>query len=881
MSRKGSKERDDDYIPPNPFEGLQQQAVIREAKCFSDLQVNATKCTAILTKILYLLNKGEKFTADEATDIFFGVTKLFQNQDIHLRRMVYLVIKDLSVESGNALMVINCLNKDMTSKTDMFRANSIRALAKIMEPGFVGQIERFLKQAVVDKNPFLVASTMVAGQHLFAKSSDVIKRWTGEVQEGMTSKNKMVQYHALSLMHLMKHTDKLAIAKMVQALVKNVPKGPLAQCLQIRVTTSVIRASSQPAAELVKFLLDTLHNKHAMVSVEAARALFTLDISPAQADTAIGAMNELLTGGSSASRFAAVRTLSQAVGKYPTSVSRCSAELEGLIGDANRSIATLAITTLLKTGSEGSIERLMKSITGFMSDISDEFKVVLVDAIRLLAVKFPHKYPALITFLATALRDEGGYKFKKSIVNTILGLIDSIPECKELALEQFCEFIEDCEFNDLSVKIINMIGEKGPECANPNKFIRFVFNRVVLEAPDVRCAAVDSLGRFGSAVPSLTDSVVVLLKRCLNDNDDEVRDRAVFNLAMLTKDTRIAHAMFFKPPPVPLKNLEVSLMAYLAGSSQAETFSLTKHILMVAADEPVKDESAAPANDGYYNEPEKAPAVPIVSSAYVNPHLQLLSSIPELKACGRLVCSSQAQALTEAEAEYVVTLIKHVYTRHVVLQFTVENNIDSQNLAQVQVDLQLPGDDAWPLDLLIPDPLVRFGKPGATFCVLDRTPDVYSSGPIAATLKFRTCDADDADDTGVDDEYQLEDVELRESDFMQPGEPIGNLEFRRVWEELGPKDEVIKQYALQLDSLQAGVTAVMALLGMQACESTATVPEGARSHAVNMTGLFDSELTVLSRTAFVVGPNNQGVKLKIAVRSTSAAVNSMLANAVR
>lgn len=49
--------------------------------------------------------------------------------------------------------------------------------------------------------------------------------------------------------------------------------------------------------------------------------------------------------------------------------------MEQLITDQNRSIATLAITTLLKTGAEASIERLMKQIGTFVNEISDEFKV--------------------------------------------------------------------------------------------------------------------------------------------------------------------------------------------------------------------------------------------------------------------------------------------------------------------------------------------------------------------------------------------------------------------------------------------------------------------------------------------------------------------------
>lgn len=79
------------------------------------------------------------------------------------------------------------------------------------------------------------------------------------------------------------------------------------------------------------------------------------------------------------SRFAAVRTLSKVAMTQPNAVTACNLDLENLIQDVNRSIATLAITTLLKTGSEGSVDRLMKSISSFLNDISDEFKIVVVE----------------------------------------------------------------------------------------------------------------------------------------------------------------------------------------------------------------------------------------------------------------------------------------------------------------------------------------------------------------------------------------------------------------------------------------------------------------------------------------------------------------------
>lgn len=80
---------------------------------------------------------------------------------------------------------------------------------------------------------------------------------------------------------------------------------------------------------------------------------------------------------------------------HPMAVTNCNIDMESLISDQNRSIATLAITTLLKTGNESSVDRLMKQITNFMSDIADEFKIVVVEAIRSLCLKFPLKYRAL------------------------------------------------------------------------------------------------------------------------------------------------------------------------------------------------------------------------------------------------------------------------------------------------------------------------------------------------------------------------------------------------------------------------------------------------------------------------------------------------------
>jgi coatomer protein complex subunit gamma len=46
----------------------------------------------------------------------------------------------------------------------------------------------------------------------------------------------------------------------------------------------------------------------------------------------------------------------------------------------------LAITTLLKTGAEGSVDRLMKQIATFVNEISDEFKIVVVQVTNIISL---------------------------------------------------------------------------------------------------------------------------------------------------------------------------------------------------------------------------------------------------------------------------------------------------------------------------------------------------------------------------------------------------------------------------------------------------------------------------------------------------------------
>ena len=96
----------------------------------------------------------------EATDVFFSVTKLYQSKDANLRRMVYLVIKEVCPSSDEVIIITSSLMKDMNSKTELYRANAIRVLCSITDAQLLLQIERYLKQVALLSAPLIHTATV-------------------------------------------------------------------------------------------------------------------------------------------------------------------------------------------------------------------------------------------------------------------------------------------------------------------------------------------------------------------------------------------------------------------------------------------------------------------------------------------------------------------------------------------------------------------------------------------------------------------------------------------------------------------------------------------------------------------------------------------------
>uniref|UniRef100_A0A2I2ZWD8 Coatomer subunit gamma n=1 Tax=Gorilla gorilla gorilla TaxID=9595 RepID=A0A2I2ZWD8_GORGO len=693
MLKKFDKKDEESGGGSNPFQHLEKSAVLQEARVFNETPINPRKCAHILTKILYLINQGEHLGTTEATEAFFAMTKLFQSNDPTLRRMCYLTIKEMSCIAEDVIIVTSSLTKDMTGKEDNYRGPAVRALCQITDSTMLQAIERYMKQAIVDKVPSVSSSALVSSLHLLKCSFDVVKRWVNEAQEAASSDNIMVQYHALGLLYHVRKNDRLAVNKMISKVTRHGLKSPFAYCMMIRVASKQLEEEDGSRdSPLFDFIESCLRNKHEMVVYEAASAIVNLPgCSAKELAPAVSVLQLFCSSPKAALRYAAVRTLNKVAMKHPSAVTACNLDLENLVTDSNRSIATLAITTLLKTGSESSIDRLMKQISSFMSEISDEFKV-----------------PATPRTPTLSFSLQGGFEYKRAIVDCIISIIEENSESKETGLSHLCEFIEDCEFTVLATRILHLLGQEGPKTTNPSKYIRFIYNRVVLEHEEVRAGAVSALAKFGAQNEEMLPSILVLLKRCVMDDDNEVRDRATFYLNVLEQKQKALNAGYIlNGLTVSIPGLERALQQYTLEPSE-KPFDLKSVPLATA---PMAEQRTESTPITAVKQPEK------VAATRQEIFQEQLAAVPEFRGLGPLFKSSpEPVALTESETEYVIRCTKHTFTNHMVFQFDCTNTLNDQTLENVTV--QMEPTEAYEVLCYVPARSLPYNQPGTCYTLV-------------------------------------------------------------------------------------------------------------------------------------------------------------------
>lgn len=248
----------------------------------------------------------------------------------------------------------------------------------------------------------------------------------------------------------------------------------------------------------------------------------------------------------------------------------------------------------------------------------------------------------------------------------------------------------------------------------------------------------------------------------------------------------------------------------------------------------------------------------------------LASKRKDLPDLGPQICVSAPESLTEPEAEYQAECIKRVFKRYVVLQFNIQQTIESQLICDVYVDVDYDDTDVSNLTC----PLIKCnGDSGIALAIIERgdedDDEYYVLGKYECQLKFIV--KDDGEDSqyeeGYEDDYTLNQITMRHCDYIYPAKGDDILSTKRLkekWGAIGKEEEKRKTGKLNFSSLQPAVDAMVKAVGLTPVEESHIVDdEGATQHTVNLIAYTDKEEPICMRAAFVL---DDVITYKAAVR---------------
>lgn len=724
---------------------------------FSRTNISADEARNLLTQLVHLFYVGESFQEAEATQLFFTITRLFQKDSPGLKQLIYLAIKELAPLTDNVIMGTSVLMRDVqqaqsSPQAFLFRPEALRALCAILDAGAVEGMDRLMRSAIVDRDENMASAGLVSAYHLLAIARDSVRRWATEIQESCISQRGVGQYHALGLLIEVRGHDTMALLKLAVSLAEqNVLLCPNAMALHVRLTGSLLAEQPRNPA-LVQILKGYCFNRSDIVALESAKTILNLVSSGAFANdelvsAAIGVLRAYLESPRATSRFAAIRALSKYAEQAPGAIASCNDEMESLVADANQTIATYAITTLLRTGSESNMNSLIDRVGTIVADktTSDDFRLVVVDAVRSLAKRFPAKHDLMLDFFAGLLQHPGNVDLKLATVEAISDVLHTDSDSKSLnnAITMLGETIEDSEYPELIIRVLYLLGQIGPQADQPSQCVRVIYNRIILENSTVRAAAVSALAKFVDVVPGAQQ----LVERSQLDKNDEVRDRA--SLALISTVSTLPSEK------LAVDQLETQLLHYLSGDDFQSEFTPSK--VKVVSDAERFQKRIALETEAVTG--EEVPEAPKTTG---KDYTAELAEIPELSSLGTLLHTGGDQKLTDDDMEYVVKARVHVFPAHFVLQYEIQNNyeLELSNVGiEYQIEPELEEDGVEP-QLSISLPSLAPTTSGSTYLVFKHSGSP-TYGFVSSTLTFTANEGDE-------DQYPLDELEIRPAEFIKP-----------------------------------------------------------------------------------------------------------------
>ena len=804
------------------FDELRKDIEVQNAlSAFNEKNIQSNQCIDILVNLIYLLNKGEKFSESDKEKIFFSSTKLLHSANPMLRRIIFLFVKHLNWWQSSFILT-GSLITELNNDDDLIKPNCFRLLGQITDASSVNVVERLLKVAINNKNHEVASSALACTLFMCLKGFGIAKSWVNEISEKLNSslrEENLLTFHILLLLKEIKKNDKLFLIKIYCKIIENTnSRSQFAICQLIRFITDLLKKNDlekNVKNTFMSFLERSLYSIEESIRIEAARSIMQLNnCKSSLKKTTIGILCDLIGSTNKIVMYSALKTLDRYIDNYALTVAvDIFLEMEKIIEDnnINSCIKSFAFSIFLKISkglSDYRLEKMFKTFIEQYTKFKEDFKKKLIIISKNISRENPSKNKLYFNFFCSLFKLEAGPQTKLEILDALIWFIYNDKDLKLQSLFFLAESIFDCQYDVLKIRILNLLGKECELVSNKSKLVRYIYNQIILESPMVRVSAISALGEIGLREKNLRDIIISLIERCLIDDDNEVRERAFMYSKALSivkeekkDDNQLVNFVFPKKNknPTAIDELNIDLIQLVLNSEKdnlLKSDDISKELLnilndtekiseVLMKDEEKKNKKKKGKTTGGSKSNEKETKE---EDDYSKTMFSKIYGTPR-------IYTPLKKLTDDPSAEYLTKYRKIVHDKIVVIDFEITNTVEFQTINNVSIEidnLQSEGFDFDKTEIIQIKSLKTNETGHLYFKLLKEKDEVFSNCSFNCTLKF---DLQELDVKGnphgipVKETYKLDKtVEVCYADYYIKNSKVNVDNFQEFWKQAEKSD---------------------------------------------------------------------------------------------
>lgn len=206
---------------------------------------------------------------------------------------------------------------------------------------------------------------------------------------------------------------------------------------------------------------------------------------------------------------------------------------------------------------------------------------------------------------------------------------------------------------------------------------------------------------------------------------------------------------------------------------------------------PTQSKSAKSQAPNAASQPKVTAAAAVNAADEYSEALKEVAALQKFTETGHVFTTTKVNVNDAASAEYAISVVKHVYSSCVIVQYGVRNTLDDQILSNMTIKitgLQAEGLKVAGVVGLPEGESIKSGVMKFIYVVLQRDSSVeYPGCKISQKLTFTITeiDVDTEEEVGsYEEDYSVSDVQLVLSDYMR-AEILPSGQFKDYWEQIG------------------------------------------------------------------------------------------------